>query len=111
MESLIKKIPPFFRMTKMNKTEKRYAQNLELRRKAGEITRYSFETLKFILAKNTSYTPDFLVITPECIELHEVKGWWREDARVKIKVAAQMFPEFRWIAIQWKNEGWVYEEF
>jgi hypothetical protein len=32
------------------------------------------------------------------LECHEVKGFWADDARVKIKVAAEMYP-FRFIAI------------
>ena len=37
----------------------------------------------------------------------------KTTARVKIKIAAEMFPEFRWVAARWKNKtiGWLYEEF
>ena len=98
----------------MNNTEARYAQQLDMRILTGDVVRYEFEKLKFKLAPKTFYTPDFYVVTPECIEIHEVKGGlWMDDARVKIKVAAEMFPEFKWIAAQWKNKniGWIIEEF
>ena len=97
----------------MNKTEKQYAEMLERKRMAGEIVRYVFEKIKFKLAPKTFYTPDFYVVKPDCIEIHEVKGFWQDDARVKIKVAAEMFPEFKWVAARWKNKtvGWVIEEF
>lgn len=98
----------------MNKTEQRYeAEILKPLLMAGEILTYRFEGLKFRLAKKTFLTPDFYVVRGDCIEVHEVKGFWEDDARVKMKVAAELFPEFRWIAVQWKNkrEGWVTEEF
>ena len=95
----------------MNKLETRYAGVLAERKYAGEIIRYSFEKLKFKLAKRTFYTPDFLVVLPTHIEIHEVKGFWEEDARVKIKVAAENFPEFKFVAVQWKKKQWIYEEF
>jgi hypothetical protein len=45
------------------------------------------------------------------LELHEVKGGpWQDDARVKIKVAAALYP-FRFIAIRARAGGWEREEF
>ncbi|HDW3183881.1 TPA: DUF1064 domain-containing protein [Escherichia coli] len=99
----------------MNKTESAYCQLLELRKRAGEIDWYRFEGVKLRLADNTFYTPDFAVmlITGE-MEMHEVKGFWTDDARVKIKVAAEQYP-FRFIAVKPKAKkaggGWEVEEF
>lgn len=78
----------------MNKTEQLYASVLETRRIAGEIELYKFEAVKFRLADNTFYTPDFMVMLKSGeIELHEVKGGFiMDDAKVKIKVAAEMYP-------------------
>ena len=45
----------------MNKTEAAYARTLELRKAADEVAWYKFEGLKFRLADNTFYTPDFAV--------------------------------------------------
>jgi hypothetical protein len=46
--------------------------------------------------------------------MREVKGHWEEDARVKIKVAASIYP-FRFIAVTARARkdggGWVLEEF
>ena len=95
----------------MNKTEARYADCLELMKRAGEIIDWKFEPVKLKLAKRTSYTPDFLVVYPDRFELHEVKGHWEDDARVKIKVAQKQFPWFQFVAIQWKNKTWVFEMF
>jgi hypothetical protein len=53
--------------------------------------------MAFSLGDDTRYTPDFMVIKNDgTIEFHEVKGFMRPAARVKIKVAARMFPWFRW---------------
>jgi hypothetical protein len=45
------------------------------------------------------------------MELIEVKGFWRDDARVKIKVAREMFPWFVWTAVKVYRGGWKYENF
>ena len=97
--------------TGMNGTEQKYAELLEHMKLAGDILDYKFEAVKFRLAKATYYTPDFMVIFPNHIEFHEVKGFWRDDARVKIKVASGMFPEFGFMAVQLKKKQWEYEEF
>jgi hypothetical protein len=96
---------------KMNKTEARYSQQLEFSKRAGIIIDYKFEAIKFRLADNTFYTPDFLIVMHESFEIHEVKGFWRDDARVKIKIAAEMFPWFTWIAVSWIKKEWKFEYF
>lgn len=96
----------------MNKTEEAYAQLLELKKRAGSIVEYRYEPIKLRLADKTFYSPDFMVQNSTLeIEFHEVKGFWEDDARVKIKVAAATFPLFRFVAIQFKKGAWVYEEF
>lgn len=81
----------------------------------GEIIDYRFEGLKLRLAQNTTYSPDFLVVTHEQFELHEVKGFWEDDARVKIKVAAEQYWYFKFIAVskiaKKNGGGWKTEEF
>lgn len=95
----------------MNKTEAKYAAYLEAQKLAGEILWWAFEAVKLRLADNTFYTPDFMVLPRSLsLEIHEVKGFWRDDARVKIKVAAEHFP-FRFYAITKAKDGWEREEF
>ena len=99
----------------MNKTEAAYAMHLEARKNASELIWYVFEGITFKLADGCRYTPDFAVLRNDgVIELHEVKGYWTDDARAKIKVAADKFP-FRFIAVykQAKKDGggWRFEEF
>lgn len=99
----------------MNKTEAAYGQLLEHRKYAGEVAWYKFEGVKLRLADNTFYTPDFFVmLTNGQLEAHEVKGHWQDDARAKIKIAADMYP-FRFIAVKVKAKkhggGWEIEDF
>ena len=96
---------------KQNKTEGAYGTHLELRKRAGEVAWYAFEGVKLRLADNTFYTPDFAVmLTSGQLEMHEVKGFWEDDARVKIKVAAAIFP-FQFIGVQKIKGAWNFEEF
>ncbi|WP_225182143.1 DUF1064 domain-containing protein [Pectobacterium aroidearum] len=99
----------------MNKTETAYSQHLEILKRAREVLWYRFEGVKLRLADNTFYTPDFAVMTASgTMEMHEVKGYWQDDARVKIKVAADIYP-FRFISIKPRavkaGGGWEVEEF
>lgn len=93
----------------MNSGEKAYAAHLFVLQSAREIEWYGFEKVTFKLADDTRYTPDFMVMLADgTIEFHEVKGgkkkkingvdtgertfWCEEDAKLKIKIAAEMFP-------------------
>lgn len=99
----------------LNKTEAAYDKHLALMQHAGEIQWRKFEGLKLRLADNTFFTPDFAVMAADgVIECHEVKGFWQDDARAKIKIAADMYP-FRFIAVRVKPKkeggGWEVETF
>ena len=84
----------------MNATEREYSLLLESRKQAGDVLWYKFEGFKLRLADNTFYTPDFAVMNADCsFECIEVKGFWMEDAKVKIKVAAGMYP-FQFTAVR-----------
>lgn len=92
---------------RMNPTEAEYAVRLW-----AEFGRENvlYESLTFRLADRTTYTPDFLVLGHEFLELHEVKGgFFRDDARAKWKISAELFPMFRWIWSQKKNGSWKSE--
>ena len=95
----------------MNKWEEAYQERLKIKLRAGEIQHFSYEALKFRLAeKKCWYTPDFIVLNADnCLEVHEVKGHWEDDARVKIKVAASLFPYMIFYAITKNNGVWTYE--
>ena len=98
-----------------NKTELAYEDFLRQQLAMGLVSWFRFEGVKLRLADNTFYTPDFAVMRANGqIELHEVKGFWQDDARVKIKVAADSYP-FKFIAVKPRPKkdggGWHIEEF
>lgn len=99
----------------MNSLEKSYAETVLAPRKlAGEIIEWWFEAITLKLADDCRYTPDFLVmLSDHSLECHEIKGFMRDDAQVKLKIAAQMFP-FKFILCkkQTKKEGgtWIIKE-
>ena len=79
----------------MNPLEAAYADEvLEPLRKAGEILEWWFESWKWRLkAKGTWFTPDFVVMRGDgTLEVHETKGFMREDAWLKLKLFEALFP-------------------
>lgn len=99
----------------MNRTEAEYAALLEQMRRAGMVAWFKFEGVKLRLADNTFYTPDFAVmLSGGRMQMHEVKGHWMDDARAKIKIAADLYP-FEFIAVRKQPKkaggGFVEEHF
>lgn len=96
--------------SRMNKWEAQYDAELRVKWGAGIIQWYGFEAVKLRLADNAHYTPDFAVMDAGRLEFHEVKGFWRDDALVKFKVAAAQFP-FLFLAYRKKkvSEGGGWE--
>lgn len=97
----------------MNKLEARYARYLDELVQKGEIVFWRFEGIKLILAETCTYLPDFFIVRSDGVaEFHETKGFWRDDARVKVKVAAQILPVFFFYGVKWhKKDGWEWEPF
>jgi hypothetical protein len=93
----------------MNKWETQYAEFLTLQRAAGVIQWFAFEWIKLRLASGAYFKPDFAVVKEGQLSFHEVKGFFREAARVRIKVAAEHFP-FPFYAVTKKGGVWQYEE-
>lgn len=100
---------PTHRPGRMNKTEAKFAERLT---NNSQVLYWQFEPLTFRLAKRTNYTPDFMAVTQDEIWIIEVKGSYeREDARVKWKTAAEMYPMFRWFVARWIRSVWEVEEY
>lgn len=94
----------------MNGYEKRYAAILGEQMRRGEIEWFQFDSVKLRLAEKCFYSPDFIVMTASGeIEIHEVKGSFIEDdAKVKLKVAAAMFPfRFRLCQLKKVKDPWI----
>lgn len=84
----------------MNKLEQQYAWFLGDLLKAGLIRGWRFESLKVRLADRTWYTPDFCVLFNDGMRaMVETKGWCRDDAAVKFKIAEELYPEYVWMMI------------
>jgi len=94
-----------------SKLEARYDQYLQTQKFARFIKEYWYEPFSIKLARKTFYKPDFLVETwDHRLTIIEVKGYMREDANVKLKVAARCLPCFRFLLARWQNGAWVWEE-
>ncbi|SAK69616.1 gp72 [Caballeronia pedi] len=100
-----------------NATERRYEAHLEQQRRAGAIQWYLFEGIKFKLAPRTFLTVDYAVLPASgLLEMHDVKGAraiFSDDAKVKMKVAASIFPLVFKVAYPRKARdggGWDVEE-
>lgn len=101
----------------MNKTEAAYAKHLELLKQSGQILWYRFDAVKLRLADNTFLTVDFFILNAQSqLEAHDVKGSLRiitDDAKVKMKVAADAFPFAFYYAVprtQKSGGGWEITE-
>jgi hypothetical protein len=94
--------------SKLNKTERAFLQWLRLQPSVAWI---GIQNVTLKLADDCRYTPDFLWVNLiGDLEFIEVKGFWRDDARVKIKVAARQFPWARFIAVRRVKGEWKFEE-
>lgn len=95
----------------MNKTEAAYANLLETKKRIGEVVWYEFEPMNLRIADKCFYSVDFLVMLSNGqLECHEVKGYWTDDALVKIKAAAEKFP-FRFVSKRLVKGEWETREF
>lgn len=107
---------------KMNGIEAAYRERLLRQQVDGEIHRFDFESVTLAIAEGVRYTPDFVVWAADgVLELHETKAQTGKGetlidptSRVKIRVAAEKFPEFRFklcVKKAKKNGGdWMIEE-
>jgi hypothetical protein len=95
----------------MNKTEARYAAEvLAPQLAAGIILQWEFEAIKLRIGVNCFYTPDFFVMSKNGeISLHECKGYMMDDALVKLRAVAEMWP-FPVLLCRIVNGDWEIKE-
>ena len=85
------------------------------------VSGWVYEGIKLRLADGAFYTPDFAVCREDgTLELHEVKAarkmsqgrdqTYTEASRVRVKVAASLYPWFRICVVRPKGGGWDVEE-
>lgn len=93
-ENVVKSFPtlkmkPSNDEAKLNKTERAWLDELRIRNPKF----LGVQSMTFKLGDDCRYTPDFVEISQEDKFIAwEVKGFMRDDALVKLKVAARMFP-------------------
>jgi len=101
------------RRGQMNRTEARFAKEvLDLMKADGDIHDYRFEPLRLRLAEGAYYCPDFVVKHQDgTVEFVEVKGFWREAARLRIKVAAEQYGWLgKFVAVRLVKGKWEFED-
>jgi hypothetical protein len=92
---------------KLNKTEKAWWQILKARHAKGELAWIGCQNIALKLGDDCRYNPDFFGIEGGQLVAWEVKGFWRDDAKVKIKTAARLFPWVQFVVVQRvKGGGW-----
>ena len=95
-----------------SKWEAAYASKLELEKQAGIIKAYWYEPFSLWLPGKVRYKPDFLIQYPDGLEqrleIKEIKGWSRNrrDGITRLKIAAALFPCFRWTLVVKDKNGW-----
>lgn len=83
----------------MNRYEAAYAEVLTA---DPSVFEWWFEKMRFVIGEKCSLTPDFVIQrTSGALEIHDVKGGFvRDDALVKLKVVASVFPYPVYMAIK-----------
>ena len=97
----------------MNKTEAARAVDLEAMKRNGLLAAWWFEKWTFKLADDLRYTPDFVIQKMDgALEVEEVKGFWRDDARAKVKMFVELYPfPVRAYTKAKTHSGWDVETF
>ena len=94
-----------------SKLERDYSLVLKAQQQAAEIAWWAYEPISFRIGAGASYCPDFVVLRANGeLEAHECKGFRREAAIVRIKVAARMVPWCRFVLVTRDRRGWHLEE-
>ncbi len=100
----------------MNKLESKFADWLFIQQHEGRVLWWKFEAVRLKLADATTYTPDFVAMLAGHndgdghwegdgeIVFYEIKGFREDDAMVKIKVAAELFP-FKFVLVENGDAG------
>ena len=91
-----------------SKLEERYHAHLLAEVKQGRLDRVDYEPVRLRLAEGCWYTPDFRVIRNGQTEFYETKGFMREAARVRLRVAAELHP-YPFYLVRADGAGWRIE--
>ena len=93
---------------RLNGLEKKFLAYL---RSLPNITYYYIQSINFKLAWDKRYLPDFFTVSTDGkFSAWEVKGFMRDDARVKLHVFARQFPWIQVFLVTHKNGKWQIDE-
>jgi hypothetical protein len=93
-----------------------FAAELERWRKEGKVDSWLYHPMRFRLARNVTYTPDFTSsvdfgVWP--LTVYEVKGSWQSrgarDSRTRLKIAAWTYQWFNWYGVTREKGVWQFE--
>jgi len=99
----------------MNKWEHDFSRHLEHLKTAGVILQWGYECIRLRIGTSSDakgsrapmFTPDFFAVMPDGrLRFYEVKGFFREAAKVRSGVAAGLFPHFTFIVVRLVKGKW-----
>lgn len=107
-----------------NKLEREFEAHLRKTWEGVAFVTVQAQGLTLVLANGVRYTPDFIVSRPARVEegeceaftllAYETKGFMRDDAGVKLKVAARLFPWIKFYLVTKRKKkaggGWEIQE-
>lgn len=92
---------------RLNKTEREFLSRLR-NDVYGHMQHIGIQSLTLQLGFDCRYTPDFWTrMQGGDFRLWEVKGFMRDDARVKIHAAARVFPFWTFVLVKKEKGEWV----
>lgn len=107
----------------LNKTEQAFSGHLRQSAMANDETAVTVlppQAITLRLGNGVRYTPDFVTVEDEPLEdaagyaqtlrAYEVKGFMRDDAAVKLKVAASAYPWIKFHLVTKAGNGWDIQE-
>lgn len=87
----------------LNKLERAWLLTMRARR----LENIGIQNITLKLADRCRYTPDFSAIVNGEFTFFETKGFFRDDAKVKIKSAARIFRWAKFVLVEKKKGQWV----
>ena len=89
---------------KLNKLERRWLAHM----RALHMQEIGIQSLTLKLGDDCRYTPDFTTIDAHGhLVAYETKGFMRDDAQVKIKIAARKFRWIEFVLVTEENHQWI----
>lgn len=101
------------RQTPRNQPNRLEQAFLEYIRGQPGVATVRFNAITLVLANNVRFTPDVWVVMDNGDAVfYEIKGFMRDDARIKLQVAAQQYPEFQFVLVTRPRlrDPWVFSK-